>query len=133
MIVKDYILNFDKQELYNALCGLFENCCEVITAGRVQFYKFIKDIEKIKPVLSDGVICARLVSDEGDLDVFLKEPDNENRYSLLYIGRAEILGYSVDEDSIALCGRLNYAAHLIWEMTWFGFRNEDAVKEDFDN
>ena len=40
---------------------------------------------------------------------------------------------TVDDESIALCGRLNYAVHLVWEMTWFGFRNEDAEEEEFDS
>ena len=133
MTVKDYLLGFDKLELYNALCGLFERTYVVVTAVRTEFYKFIKNIEETEPVLSEGVIKARPVSEEGDLDVFLKEPNDEAEYSLLYIKRAEILGYAVDEESIALCGRLNYAVHLVWEMTWFGFRNEDAEEEEFDS
>ena len=133
MTVKDYLLGFDKLELYNALCGLFERTYVVVTAGRTEFYKFIKNIEETEPVLSEGVIKARPVSEEGDLAVFLKEPNDEAEYALLYIKRAEILGYAVDDESIALCGRLNYAVHLVWEMTWFGFRNEDAEEEEFDS
>ena len=62
MTVKDYLLGFDKLELYNALCGLFERTYVVVTAGRTEFYKFIKNIEETEPVLSEGVIKARPVS-----------------------------------------------------------------------
>ena len=44
-----------------------------------------------------------------------------------------LLGFDKLELYNALCGRQNYAVHLIWEMTWFGFRNEDAEKEEFDS
>ena len=84
-----------------------------------------------EPVLSQGVICSR-PGDDDTFDVFVKEPDDDEEYSLLFIKWEEILGYSADEESIALCGRLNYAVWVIWEMTWFGFRkidNNDVIEE----
>ena len=131
MNIKEFLLTLDIKELYDELCRVFENCCQIVTAGRTQFYRFIKEIETIEPVLSQGVICSR-PSDEDTFDVFLKEPGDDEEYSLLFIKWEDILGYIADEESIALCGRLNYAVWVIWEMTWFGFRkidNNDFIEE----
>ena len=131
MKIGEFLLTFDIAELYNELCKVFEKSSEIVTAGRTQFYRFIKVIEATEPVLSQGVICAR-PGDDDTFDVFVKEPDDDEEYSLLFIKWEEILGYSADEESIALCGRLNYAVWVIWEMTWFGFRkieNNDFIEE----
>ena len=131
MNIKEFLLTLDIKELYDELCRVFENSSQIVTAGRTQFYRFIKEIETIEPVLSQGVICSR-PSDEDTFDVFLKEPGDDEEYSLLFIKWEDILGYTADEESIALCGRLNYAAWVIWEMTWFGFRkidNNNAIEK----
>ena len=131
MKIGEFLLTFDIAELYNELCKVFEKSSEIVTAGRTQFYRFIKVIEATEPVLSQGVICAR-PGDDDTFDVFVKEPDDDEEYSLLFIKWEEILGYSADEESIALCGRLNYAVWVIWEMTWFGFRkieNNNVIEE----
>ena len=131
MNIKEFLLTFDISELYGELCKVFENSCQIVTAGRTQFYRFIKEIEATEPVLSQGVICSR-PGDDDTLNVFVKEPDDDEEYSLLFIKWEEILGYTADEESIKLCGRLNYAVWVIWEMTWFGFRkieNNDVIEE----
>ena len=131
MNIKEFLLTFDIKELYDELCKVFESCYQIVTAGRTQFYRFIKEIEATEPVLSQGVICSR-PGDDDTFDVFVKEPDDDEEYSLLFIKWEEILGYSADEESIALCGRLNYAVWVIWETTWFGFRkidNNDVIEE----
>ena len=129
-------IEFDNKYLVTTLVGV---CVVVFTVISV------KDSGLLNPVpnnvmgfvvacmcgFTEGWAVIRVLNTR--LDVFLKEPNNEAEYALLYIKRAEILGYAVDEESIALCGRLNYAVHLVWEMTWFGFRNEDAEEEEFDS
>ena len=105
MNIKEFLLTFDIKELYDELCKVFENSYQIVTAGRTQFYRFIKEIEATEPVLSQGVICSR-PGDDDTFDVFVKEPDDDEEYSLLFIKWEEILGYSADEESIALCGRL---------------------------
>ena len=131
MNIKEFLLTFEIRELYDGINRVFEKTSEIVTAGRTQFYRFIKEIEAAEPVPSRGVICSR-PCDEDALDVFLKEPDDDEEYSLLLIKWEHILGYTADEESIALCGRLNYAVWVIWEMTWFGFRkieNNDFIEE----
>ena len=131
MRIREFLLTFDIAELYDELCRVFENSYQIVTAGRTQFYRFIKVIEATEPVPSRGVICSR-PGDEDTLDVFVKDPGDDEEYSLLFIKWEDILGYTADEESIALCGRLNYAAWVIWEMTWFGFRkidNNDVIEE----
>ena len=131
MNIKEFLLTFEIRELYDGICNVFDKSSKIITSGRTQFYRFIKEIEATEPVLSQGVICSR-PGDDDTFDVFVKEPDDDEEYSLLFIKWEEILGYSADEESIALCGRLNYAAWVIWEMTWFGFRkidNNDVIEE----
>ena len=131
MNVKEFLLTFDVKELYDGICRVFEKSSKIVTAGRTQFYRFFKEIEATEPVPSRGVICSR-PCDEDTLDVFVKEPDDDEEYSLLLIKWEDILGYSADEESIALCGRLEYAVWVIWEMTWFGFRkpdNKDVIEK----
>ena len=131
MNIKEFLLTLDIKELYDELCKVFENSYQIVTAGRTQFYRFIKEIEAAEPVPSRGVSRSR-PCDEDTLDVFIKEPDDDEEYSLLFIKWEDILGYTADEESIALCGRLNYAAWVIWEMTWFGFRkpgNNDVIEK----
>ncbi len=134
MNIREYLLTFDIIELYDELFKVFENCGQTVTAGRTQFYRFIKEIKATKPILSQGVICTRPCDDD-TYDVFVKEPGDDENYSLLFIKWEEILGYSADEESIALCGRLNYAVWVLWEMTWFGFTNKEneAAISDIEN
>ena len=64
MNIREFLLIFDVRELYDELCRVFEICCQIVTAGRTQFYRFIKEIEAAEPVLSQGVICSRPSDDD---------------------------------------------------------------------
>ena len=132
MNIKELLLSLDKDELFRCYLDTFENGYSSETSYQVRFDDFIKDIKATEPVLSQSMVCVQPCSD-GNYDTFIRQPGDDEKYSLLYIKWEEILGYMADEESISLCGKLNYAVCVIYEMTWFGFTNEENEQAIKDN
>lgn len=76
----------------------------------------------------DGTtVCVRLIEDEGEswFDVYGRVPGKDVSYALELSTFHEWAGYDVDEDTLQRMPLPKIAAHVLWEMTWFGFDDRD--------
>lgn len=116
--------------------------------GRNSFRTILEGIEKVQPVKSDAVIEAEIMDelpginypDEESfsvnskgldlrmIDVFLKIPGHEEKFSFKLTEWENVLGYSVSEHLIQKVGLETLMAAILYEMTWFGGSAEEVHK-----
>lgn len=69
-------------------------------------------IEELKEAQEEG---------ENFYNVYLLDRSNNETYSIEAVPWDEVLGYAVDEASIAKYGDVKFTALVLYEMTYFGF------------
>lgn len=96
--------------------------------------KYKKVFEKIRgcepaPNNDGTVVCVRLIEDEGEswYDVYGREPGRSESLGLEFCTFAEWAGFDVDEESMQTMLFSELVAHMLWEMTWMGFNDNDIL------
>lgn len=87
----------------------------------------IKVLPQITPNKSDNEVLyieeLKEAQEEGEnyYNVYLLDRSNNETYSIEAVPWDEVLGYTVDEASIAKYGDVKFTALVLYEMTYFGF------------
>ncbi len=87
----------------------------------------IKALPQITPNKSDNEVLyieeLKEAQEEGEnfYNVYLLDRSNNETYSIEAVPWDEVLGYTVDEASIAKYGDVKFTALVLYEMTYFGF------------
>lgn len=124
MIVKDCICFSDKEILFTELSNRFQkqNCVE-----RKTFYSLLDDIEKRIPEDINGKLVIRKIEEDGSLDTFWIDSDGHD-YSLMFMRWDDLLGLHIDEDTLKIFNIPLIASCALWEMTWFGYNEDDMIR-----
>lgn len=56
-----------------------------------------------------------------------KNTDEEHIYGLDYVLFSEVANFWVDEDVFKFYSKEEAVAHILWEITWYGFTEEDIL------
>lgn len=93
------------------------------------FKKAFEEVIACEPLPNnDGtIVCIGLIEDEDEswFDVCGRVPGKDVSYALELSTFREWAGYDVDEDTLQRMPLPKIAAHVLWEMTWFGFDDRD--------
>lgn len=146
MIVKDFLLKFDIDDLVKAYC-LYENdICNCHGTGNRKFHKNEFEVKRafekilsLEPIIDENCIIFS-IPELGTqcLDSFLiykdelfnDELDRIEHYGYEFCSMREILGYQIsDACKFQLNDDLQYACSIIFEMTFFGYDPEEQEEE----
>lgn len=84
----------------------------------------ISYIHKINPKKTDSqVIIIEKDEEVGDY-VYLLDKNTNEKFGIEINPWEDTLGYLADEQSLSQLGTDEFAALVLWEMTWFGFDEE---------
>lgn len=126
-----------------------EEVCEMINFHYegIQINDFILLIERLKHLEpkqneNDFYLYIKILKEQGDDLFFVDEFDEHDKsvyydvcgaddahdcYTIVGTGHAEFLGYYVDEMTIKRLSPVAIIAHLLWEVTFLGFK--DSAEE----
>lgn len=126
------------QELFRAVSWkevapyLIENY-EVRKQSLPKYKKVFEKISGCEPAPNNDrtVVCVRLIKDgdESWYDVYGCEPGRSESLGLEFCTFAEWAGFDVDEESMQTMLFPELVAHMLWEMTWMGFNDEDILAQ----
>ena len=85
--------------------------------------KFIKDLDRIKPIESGHLLLGIFHTDE-ELERLAHLRVFPESYAFEFSPWNEILGYEIDAHNAYDVGAVELCAAVIWEMTFFGFDEE---------
>lgn len=71
--------------------------------------------------------CTFIDGSEG-WDVYIIKPGTDIRYGLSFVRWEYCVGFYVDEAKFGSMPKEDYVAHILWELTYFGFDNESVDK-----
>lgn len=115
-----------------------------------RFRELIDGIRKITPLKSDEVINAEIynissdikgdneevslaINDKGidlkEIDVYVTEPDSDEKYSFMLTEWERSLGYLVPDFLVQKFGLETLMAAVLYEMTWFGTSAEEVHEQ----
>lgn len=98
-----------------------------------QYKKVFARVRFCEPVFNaDGiVVCIELVKDENEqwYNVYGYIPGKTVRYGLELSLFEEWAGYWIDEKLLQQMPAPEIAAHILWEMTFYGYSNEDILAQ----
>jgi hypothetical protein len=123
MTVKDCICSSDKEILFIELSNRFQkqNCIKWET-----FCSLLNDIEKRIPEDINGKLVIRKIEGDGSLDTFWID-SNGRDYSLMFMRWDDLLGLHIDEDTLRIFDISLIASCVLWELTWFGYKEDDMI------
>ena len=123
MTVKDCICSSDKEILFIKLSNHFQkqNCVEWKA-----FCSLLGDIEKRIPEDINGKLVIRKIEEDGSLDTFWVD-SNGHDYSLMFMRWDDLLGLHIDENTLRIFDISLIASCALWEMTWFGYKEDDMI------
>ena len=126
MTVKEAILSVDKDVLFNELSNCFEKPDSV---KYETFNQLLQEIENIEPDKTYDNLLMTSYEEDGCIiyDTFMFDTD-WNDWSLFLMDWNHILGLQVDDSNFKLFSLPVIAAHVLYEMSWFGYREEDMIK-----
>jgi hypothetical protein len=97
----------------------------------IQGYKeaFFELKEAATYIENDSLIAIEYIKedDEGYHDVYSLKPDDETRYALDFVDWREVLGMSIEPTTLEEYYELDIIAHLLFEITFYGYSNEKVV------
>lgn len=71
------------------------------------------------------VVVDKVVEEAGEwYDVYGKKPNDVQTWALSFYAWDEWLGMYVDKDSLLSMTKEEYIAHVLWEMTYYGFDSQ---------
>ena len=76
------------------------------------------------PLEDEGHDPEDLPAGEAPAHVYGRQPGDDARYGIGFTPRAEVLGMEMAQQSRYQDGEM--VAHLLWEMTWYGFEEADV-------
>lgn len=120
---------FDRVSDADILRELFLEYPEEVSSTR-GYRKALDEIRSLDPVVSDITICAELVNDPLDeeiyVDVFGRKPNDSDPYAVEFMRWEEWLGSFVDTGDFS---DAQFLAHCLFEMTFVGYSNAEVHKE----
>lgn len=151
MIVKDFLLSLDKEELVRALMhqqNIYEYVVEdsdttadqfsaKIGRVRLELSNLIDQLKNIQPNPNkEGLIIMTMQTTGEDLDSFAiarnilgEEDAYANTYAYEFSEWADILGWDISQACRYELGDGHYAASILYEMTFLGWDHETQSKE----
>ena len=147
--IKERILECDMRKFNNEFFLFFKREDRLIPTE--EHYKIFRDlidgISKITPLKSNEVINAEInhisyeikrgneeaslaINDKGidlkEVDVYVTEPDKDEKYSFMLNEWERSLGYLVPDFLVQKFGLETIMAAVLYEMTWFGTTAEEV-------
>jgi len=120
---------FDRVSDADILRELFLEYPEQVSSTR-GYRKALDEIRSLDPVVSDITICAELVNDPLDeeiyVDVFGRKPNDSDPYAVEFMRWEEWLGSFVDTGDFS---DAQFLAHCLFEMTFVGYSNAEVCAE----
>jgi len=120
---------FDRVSDADILRELFLEYPEEVSSTR-GYREALDEIRSLDPVVSDITICAELVNDPLDeeiyVDVFGRKPNDSDPYAVEFMRWEEWLGSFVDTGDFS---DAQFLAHCLFEMTFVGYSNAEVCAE----
>gem|GEM_PF-1517002 len=103
------------------------------------YNKALKQLRKTEPLPSSTVINLSTVKDEDEehTSISIIEKGSSERLSASFIPWNEFIGMKITKDgkntlsklTPKLTPKLEILVHCLWEMTWYGYTNEEVQEE----
>lgn len=137
----DYLYDDEDEERPDYASMTIVECAERDRKGIFDFIEYLKTIEITKSeggrqgiiyaynsIMRDdlhGKVCTEMLY----RDDLLEDPEKCENYSYILSDRAEVLGFLVADNKFTQNNIYEVIADVMWEATWFGYRQEDIDDE----
>jgi len=99
---------------------------------RKVFTQFLKNIKSLEPELSEKwmlfITKEQAQDGQDDIHVYARNPHENENFGIEITPWKEVLGWSINPDSLASFDREVLTAAVLWEITWFGY-DEETIQE----
>lgn len=133
----------NKSEVYSCLFEMHRKPIEFV---KKRYKKTIKELFSLNPVSNDEFLFVIIndtyeLNDEsltvhiqknGSTEAFIQvfsETKASECYSVLFVDWNEITGKIVPDVCINHYGKARYCSVILYEITWYGFKSKDMIKE----
>lgn len=129
MILKDVIVRADEDKVREAFLKLYPNYVKDIE----EYIKVLNKLKKIEPKFTGENIIVTVdwyepefEEENGSYQTHGYEPGAEVFWAIGLSPWSKWLGWQADERFMMIRGDAEYIAHILWEMTYYGFTEEDV-------
>lgn len=126
MTVKDCILSADRDSLFIEFRNLFEHTDSV---SKDIFNEILTDIDSRVPNHIDYTLIMKEFEDKDSIsyDTYMIDSDG-NDFSLMFVRWNDLIGLTIDFETLQKFDVSLIAANVLYEMTWFGYTEKDMIK-----
>ena len=128
MTVQELLCSIAWEDVEAALARLYPDEVEALPAFRKAF-EFVRGCEP-KPNPEGWSIEIDLWRDDEGRDIWdvrARRPGDDGVYGMDYTLLDEWAGHFIAESVLAAFPPAEAAAHILWEMTWYGYSNEEIL------
>ena len=130
MILKDLVKEISFKEIKERFPVLYPGQASSLKG----YEKVYKVLQKKRPRRSSTMIDIEWVKDEdcddgGYWDVHGKEPNDDTKWALDFSTFSKWLGFGIKPELPFRKDKISFLCHVLWEMTFHGFREEDILRD----